>query len=108
MPFEITKVHVWVGEIEDRPGALAAKLQAILSTGANLDFIIVRPMTEKPGTGILYVAPLQWAEEIKAAEDFGLKRSRIHVLRVSGPDRPGLAAGIAHTLAQAGLNIRGL
>jgi hypothetical protein len=108
MSFEITKVHVWAGEIEDRPGALAEKLQAILDTGATLDFIISRPNPGKPGTSIMYLAPLFWAEEIRAAEQFGLRRSSIPVLRIEGPDRPGLAAGIAQALARAGLNIHGL
>lgn len=109
MAFEITKADVWVGEIEDRPGALAEKLEALMRAGANLDFIIVRPATSAPTTGVLFVAPLHGPRQLKAAEEAGLKKSgNMHVLRIVGPDRPGQGAGIARTLAEAGLNINGL
>jgi hypothetical protein len=108
MGFEMTKVDVWVGEIEDRPGALATKLEAVMRAGADLDFMIARPLADRPGTGVLFIAPLYGAEQFRAAEDVGLKKSSIQVLRIEGPDRPGLGAGVARTLAEARINIRGL
>ncbi len=109
MAFEITRVDVWAGEIEDRPGALAEKLEALQRAGANLDFVIVRPSASLPGTGVLFVAQIHGPEQTRAAEQSGLIKShRMHVIRIVGPDRPGLGAGIARTVAQAGLNIDGL
>jgi hypothetical protein len=108
MGFEITKVDVWVGEIEDRPGALSAKLEAVMRAGADLDFMIARPLATGPGAGVLFIAPLHGAEQTGAAEEVGLRKSGIQVLRVEGPDRPGLGAGLTSTLARAGVNIRGL
>ena len=108
MGYEITRVDVWAGEMEDRPGALASKLEAVQRAGADLEFIVARRQPERPGTGVLFVAPLHGPEQTRAAEQAGLTRTHIHSLRIVGPDRPGLAAGIARTLADAGLNIIGV
>ncbi|MBU0638399.1 MAG: amino acid-binding protein [Planctomycetes bacterium] len=108
MTFEITKVDVWVAAVEDQPGELARKLEAVVCAGANLDFIVARPMENQPSTGVLYLAPVEGEEQCQAAESVGLRRSSIHVLRVEGPDRPGLAACIARSLAEADVNICGM
>ncbi len=109
MAYEITRAEVWAGEIEDRPGTLAEKLGALQQVGANLDFVIVRPAAGIPGQGVLFVAPLHGAQQIAAAEGIGLRKSTtMHVLRIAGPDRPGLGAGLARSCAEVGLNIAGL
>ena len=109
MPFEITRVDVWAGEIEDSPGALAEKFETLQRAGANLDFAIVRPSRGLPGTGVLFVAPLLGPQQIKTAEEIKLRQAMtMHVLRIAGPDRPGQGAGIARVLAEAGLNISGM
>jgi hypothetical protein len=108
MAFEITKVEVWEGEIEDRAGGLAEKLAEVMRTGANLDVIISRPCPATPGWASLFLAPLHGEEQTGAARQAGLKRSTEQWIRVEGPDRPWLAAGIAQTLADAGINMRGL
>jgi len=108
MGFEITRVDAWVGEIEDRPGALGVKLGTVMRAGADLDFMIARPLADGPGAGVLFIAPLHGPEQTGAAEEVGLRKSRIQLLRIEGPDRPGLGAGLASTLADAGINIRGL
>ncbi len=108
MAFDITRVDIWAGEIEDRPGGLADKIEPVMRVGANLDFVIARP-GDKPGNAVVFLTPLQGAEQTSAAEEAGLKKSSgMHSLRISGPDRPGLTAGIARTLAEANINIRGL
>ncbi|MEP0846860.1 MAG: ACT domain-containing protein [Phycisphaerae bacterium] len=108
MALELTKVAVWSAELDDRPGTLAGKLEALERAGANLDFIIVRPYGDGSGRGVLYVAPLISREQLQSAEEVGLRRSSIQSLRISGPDRPGLGAGIARTLANHNINIAGL
>jgi hypothetical protein len=108
MPFEITRVDVWAGEIEDQPGGLARKLEAVMQAGANLDFVIARRQPDKPGTGVVFLAPLRGPEQTDAAENAGLKKATgLHSIRIEGADRPGLGAGITKTLSDAGLNIRG-
>jgi hypothetical protein len=109
MAFEITRMDVWASELFDRPGALAEKLQGVMRAGADLDFMIARRQPDKPGTSVLFLAPLTSLDQIRAAEDGGFKKAAgLHSIRLIGPDRPGLAAGIAKTVADAGLNIRGL
>jgi hypothetical protein len=108
MGFDIERVDVWVGEIEDRPGGLCDKLGAVMRAGADLDFMIARPLAEGPGKGVLFIAPLHGPDQAQAAEEAGLSKSHIEVLRVEGPDRPGIGAGITCTLAGAGINIRGM
>ncbi len=109
MSYEITEVDVWAGTIEDRPGGLADKLDALHSAGANLEFVIARRAPDKPGKGVVFMAPIQGAEHIRAAEQAGLsKADSLHSLRLEGPDKPGLGAGITRVLADAGINLRGL
>ena len=109
MAFEITRVSVWAGEIEDRPGALAETLEVLQRAGADLEFAIVRPSAPLSGVGVLYVAPLIGREQTAAAEEAGLRKAEsLDSLRVTGPDRPGLLAGMSRVLANAGINISGL
>jgi predicted amino acid-binding ACT domain protein len=45
----------------------------------------------------------------RAAQEAGFKRSEnIHGIRLEGTDKPGLGAKIARTLAEAGINFRGM
>lgn len=109
MAFQIAKEDVWAGEIEDRPGGLASKLEAVMRSGANLDFAIARRQPDKPGTSVVFLAPLRGADQVEAALGAGLQKATgLHTLRIQGPDRPGLGARITRTLADAGINVRGL
>ncbi len=110
MTFEITMVDVWTAELEDRPGTLADKMEALLRAGANLEFAILRPSTDvMANTGLLFVAPLVGTAQCRAADEVGLRKDTSQqALRVVGPDQPGLVAGIARTLAEARINISAL
>lgn len=108
MTFEITKADVWVSPVENLPGQLARQLEAVVDAGANLGFIVARAVEKEPRAGVLFIGSLQTEQERAAAEAIGLKRSGIHVLRVEGPDRPGLVACIARTLGEADINICGI
>jgi len=109
MAVTIEKVDVWAGEIADQPGGLAEKLEAIAKAGGDLEFIIARRQPEKPGTGVVFVAPLKGAAQIRAAKEVGLsKTDNLHSLRFEAPDRPGLAANVTRAVADAGINLRGL
>ena len=132
MEFDISEVEVWEGEIEDRPGALSEQLAEVFRAGANLDLMISRPCpaaaNARPSllasikrwlagsssgssgsdASTLFLAPLHGEAQTKAARDAGLRRSPWRWLRLEGPDRPWLAAGIARTVADADLNMRSL
>lgn len=132
MAFEITEVEVWEGEIEDRRGALSEQLAEVFRAGADLDLMISRPRwaqadarpsflaavkrwfcgaassPARPDASTLFVAPLRGEAQTKAAAAAGLTRSPRHWLRLEGPDRPWLAAGITRTIADAEINMGSL
>jgi len=109
MSYEITKVDVWAGTIDDRPGGLAQKLEVLSNAGANLEFVIARRAPEQPGTGVVFLAPLRGTRQSRIALNAGLsKAASLYSLRLQGPDKPGLGTRIARLLADDGINLRGL
>ena len=107
MAYKIEKVDVWSGPLVDRPGALAAKLESLREAGANLEFVLAR--RDRPGKGLLFVAPLKGAAQLRAAKRLRLAKSaRLKALRVEGPDRAGLGAKMTAALAAADINLRGI
>ena len=108
MAYTITVEDVWVGELEDRPGGLAGKLETLSRAGANLEFILCLRNMALPGSSTLFVSPVRADEEVQAAIKAGLTRwTTAHSLRIEGPDRPELGATIARAVANAEVNIRG-
>jgi hypothetical protein len=106
---EVSKVDVWVGEIEDRCGGLSEKIEAVAEAGANLEFVIARRASDRPGYGLVFVAPLHGNAQIRAAKAAGLmKDPRVHTLRIEGPSKLGFGAKITHAIAEAGINMRGM
>ncbi len=104
----VERVDVWAATIQDKPGGLAMLLDALLSAGADLQFIISRRAPDKPGTGVVFVTPLQNDREIRVAAQVGFNVSQsLHSVRVIGQDRPGVAAELTQKLADAGINLRG-
>ncbi len=109
MAIVVSKVDVWSGEIEDRSGGLAEKIKAVTEAGANLEFVIARGAPNKPGTGLVFLAPLRGAAQTQAAKAVGLaKDPGVHTLRLEGPNRLRLGAKITGAVADAGINMRGL
>ena len=109
MALKVTKVKVWAASIKDRPGGLAKKLDALTKARANLDFVIARRSSARPGMGVVFVTPIKGPKQVKAAKAAGFSTTAsLHSLRVEGPDAPGLGARITKKLAAAGINLRGL
>jgi hypothetical protein len=108
MDLLVERVDVWAATIEDRAGGLATLLDALRQAGANLQFVIARRAPEKPGTGVVFVTPLQGDREIRTAAQVGFNVSQsLHSVRVRGADRQGIAAELTQKLAEAGINLRG-
>jgi hypothetical protein len=103
------RVDTWAASLDDKPGALAAKLKALSAAGINLELVVARRAPDKPGTGVVFVTPIQGGEQVAAAGAAGFRKSNsLHTLRVEGPDKPGQGARLAQALADSGLNLRGL
>jgi hypothetical protein len=108
MDLLVERADVWAATIQDKPGGLAEVLDALRHAGADLQFIIARRAPEKPGTGVVFVTPLQNDREIRAAAQVGFNVSQsLHSVRVMGRDRPGVAAELTQKLAEREINLRG-
>jgi hypothetical protein len=109
MAFHMHKVQVWSGEISDRPGAAAAKLELLAHAGADLEFIFTRPKRTDPDTSVIFLAPIEGPDQAEAARRVGLEPARdIAMLCVEGENRPGIGYELMSRLAVAGINLRGL
>ena len=108
MEMIVEREDVWIASLEDKPGALAAKLAALADAGADLDFVIARRSPDRPGTGVMFVTPVRGDAELKAASEIGFSAAnRLHSLRVEGANVKGLAGKVSGKLGAAGINIRG-
>lgn len=109
MTLKAERVDTWAASIEDKPGSLSAKLNALASAGVNLEFVIARRAPDKPGTGVVFVTPIQGAAACRAARQAGFEKTQsLHTVRVEGPDQAGQGSTITRVLAENGLNLRGL
>lgn len=109
MALRIHRVQVWSGEIPDKPGAAAAMLERLTHAGADLEFLMTRPQRGKPDVGVLFLAPVQGAQQIEAAQKAGLSPARdVAMLCVESENRPGIGAQVMGLLAVAGINLRGI
>jgi hypothetical protein len=109
MAFRMNRVQVWSGELPDRPGGAAAKLELLAHAGADLAFVFTRPHPQRPGTSVIFLAPIEGPEQIEAARRTGLApASDIAMLCVEGENRPGIGYEIMSRLAVAAVNLRGL
>lgn len=108
MELLVERVDVWAAAIPDKPGGLAAVLATLREAGTDLQFIIARRAPDKPGTGVVFVTPLQGDREIRAAAVAGFNVTHsLHSVRIVGHDRPGIAAELTQRLAEGGINLRG-
>jgi hypothetical protein len=108
MALKIERVDTWAASIEDRPGSLASKLNALTGAGVNLESVIARRAPEKAGSGVVFVTPIQGAAQSRVAREVGFEKTKsLHTVRVEGPHKPGHGVNIAEALAADGLNLRG-
>ena len=109
MKLQIQKLDTWAASLEDTPGNLAVRLNALAEAGINLQFVIARRAPDKPGTGVVFVTPIQGKTRTRAAVDAGFtKTNSLHTVQVQGSDKPGRGAELVQALAKAGLNLRGV
>ncbi len=110
MGFKLDRVHVWSGEVADQAGGVATKLALLAQAGTNLEYIYTRRLPEKPGAGVIYVAPVTGPLQVRAARSAGLHElaSNPVVLRVEGDNSAGLAHRLTQKWATEGLTLQGL
>jgi len=109
MRVDVSTVDVWAVSINDKPGALSEKLDALAQADVDLEFIIARRVHENAGKGVAFVTPIKGARQIKAAKKAGFNKTKsLHGIRVATGNKPGYAAELTTKLADAGINLRGL
>src|SRR2546423_12627646 len=108
MSLKVTKIDVWSGELQDQPGGLSDVLRQLAGTNANLEMVVARRQPDRPGTGIVFLAPLKGRKAIAAAAVAGLSPSTGGAaVRVEGAGRPGLGGEMTGAIAHAGIKLRG-
>ena len=108
MALKVTKTKVWVAEIKDQPGGLAACLETLAQAGASLECLIARRQTDRPRTGAAFIEPLRGRKVLAAAANLGFHAAqRISTLKVEGDDLPGVGAQIARAVGGTGVSMRG-
>jgi hypothetical protein len=109
MELSVERVDVWAATIEDKPGGLAQALSALRDAGADLQFVVARRAPEASGKGVVFVAPLQGEQEIRAATQVGFNVTpSLHSVRVMGLDQLGIIAQLTRMSADGGINLRGV
>jgi hypothetical protein len=109
MSFKWDRVHVWSGEIADQAGGAAEKLSLLAQAGANLEYIETQRLPNKPGKGILFVAPVTGPTQTRAAKAAGLNESDFPVVRrIEGDNEAGLGHRLTQTWALANISLHGL
>ena len=107
MKMDVSRVDVWAANMEDKPGALAEKLDVLARANIDLEFVNARRAYEKPGTGVVFVMPIQGAKQIRAARKAGFeKTTSLHGIRIATGNKPGFSADLAHIVGDEGINLR--
>ncbi len=109
MSFKWDRVHVWSGEIADKPGGAATKLALLAQAGANLEYVETQRLPDKTGFGVLYVAPVTGPTQTRAARAAGLSETDYPVVRrIEGDNEAGLAHKLTQNWALANISLQGL
>lgn len=109
MGFKLERVHIWSGEVADKAGGMASKLAPLAQAGANLEYIQTRRQPDRPGLGVLYIAPITGPAQVRAARSVGLAETHdTVVLRVEGDNEAGLGFRLTQQWATAGISLQGL
>jgi hypothetical protein len=109
MALKMHRIQVWSSEMDDRPGAAAAKLELLARADVNLEFVFTRPILGKPLSVAIFLAPIVGPDQAQAAQLAGLAPARdLCMLCVEGRNRTGIGFDIMSHLAIAGINLRGL
>lgn len=107
MRMDISRVDVWATGMDDRPGGLAKKLDALAQADIDLEFVNARRAPDVPGTGVVFLMPIKGAKQVRAARKAGFEKTKsLHGIRIATGNKPGFSAEIAKKIAAEGINLR--
>jgi hypothetical protein len=109
MSFKWDRVHVWSCEVKDEAGGVAEKLAHLAQAGANLEYIFTKRLPNKPGEGVLFLAPVTGPLQVRAAKAAGMHETDYPVVRrIEGDNEAGLGHHLTQQWAIAGISLQGL
>ncbi len=105
MAVSIKKIILWRGDIDNRPGALAATLEPLTKAGVDLQLLMGYRHAGVEGKAAVEVFPISGKKSATAARAAGLAAAEIPALLVEGDDKAGLGYRTAQAIAAAGVNM---
>jgi hypothetical protein len=109
MSFKFDRVHLWSCEVADQAGGVAAKLAFLAQAAANLEYVYTKRLADKPGVGVLYVAPVTGAAQVRAARAAGFSETDNPIIRrIEGDNALGLVHRLTQQWALAGISFNSL
>jgi len=105
MAYQVEKVEVWRGEVEDQPGALSKVLEPMAKAGADLTVLLAYPHPEKSGWAQVLMAPVKGKKQRETANSLGFSPDEVPAVRVEGVNKPGVGHRITEAIARKGVNI---
>jgi len=105
MPVSVRRIELWRSEVANRPGTLSGVLASLAEVGADLRLVMVYRFPGDESRGAVELYPVTGKRARATAQSSGLSESGIPTLLVEGDDRPGAGAGIAQSIAEAGINL---
>jgi len=106
--FKMQRVHLFQADVDDKPGGTAAKLKALATAGAHLEYV-TSERSATPGVGVLLVAPRQVKAEMELVKKAGFHEVQEPiVMRFEGDDTAGLGSRVTLAWEEAGINLHGL
>src|ERR1041384_5874796 len=90
MALKITKAQVWAGSVADRPGGFAEMLEPLGQAGANLEVVLARRASDRPGESGVFLTPLKGKKAQNAEQMAGMNLAEsVPTLRLEGANKAG-------------------
>jgi hypothetical protein len=107
--FSIKKFQMWSVEVDDVAGSTTGLFKILADAGADIEFSLSRPLGDRPGRAILFLAPIAGKKQEEAAKraDFK-KRDDVVGVQIQGPSRVGGNFRLTAALAHEDLSVRAL
>jgi hypothetical protein len=105
MPVTVKRITLWRKELENKSGTLAATLEPLAKSGADLQIVMGYRFPNEHRKAAVELYPVGNKKTTQAAEGAGLASSGIPVLLVEGDNRAGLGHSIAQAVADSGVNL---
>src|SRR5689334_3352523 len=86
--FTIKKFSIWSVEIDDVVGSTTGLYKMLADAGADIEFSLCRPLGDKAGKAILFLAPIKGKKQEEAARQADIVlRPDVVGVQVQGPNR---------------------